>query len=131
MKTILSMGIIFLMLLAPVWPFCQRGLAGTTEQIKEESKTVVQEIKEGAVQTGKKAVQIGKEVKADSQKTWSEVHEKAVETGGAIKEGVKEVGKEVKKAIHETKQAIQKEISSDHSTSKSEDNSASKSETEK
>jgi hypothetical protein len=119
MRFIVSIGIVFLMLLTPVWPFSRPGLAGTTEQVKEESKTVVQEIKEGAVQTGKKAVQIGKEVKADSQKTWSQVHEKAVETGGAIKEGVKEVGKEIKKAIQETKQAIQKEVSSDGSTSKS------------
>lgn len=119
MKFILFIGTIFLLVLAPVWPFTQHGLAGTTEQVKEESKTVVQEIKEGAVQTGRKAVQIGKEVKADSQKTWSQVREKAVETGGAIKEGVKEVGQDVKKAIQETKQAIKKEISSDNTASKS------------
>jgi len=65
------------------------AMAGTLEEVKEGSKAAVEEVKEGAIETGKAAVEAGKEVK----------------------EGFKEVGQGIKKAYQDTKEAVKKEIS--------------------
>lgn len=74
--------------------------AGTAEDIKTGSKKAAQEIKEGAVETGKAAAETGKQIKDGSKKAWNKA-----------KEGVKEVGQDFKKAYEETRDAIRKEFS--------------------
>lgn len=76
------------------------GWAGTVQEVKEGSKAVAKEIKEGAVETGKAFTNVGKEVKEGSKKTWKE-----------IKKGVKETGQEFEKAYQRGKEAVKKELS--------------------
>jgi hypothetical protein len=74
--------------------------AGPVDDVKEGSKQTAREVKKGAIEAGKVAVDTGKEIKDGSQKAWKEV-----------KEGVKEVGKEFKKGYEETRDAIRQEVS--------------------
>ncbi|MEJ2156478.1 MAG: hypothetical protein P8X96_14155 [Desulfobacteraceae bacterium] len=74
--------------------------AGTVEDIKEGSKQAAKEIKEGAIETGRAAADIGKDIKEGSKKAWEKT-----------KEGAKEVGKDFKKAYKETRDAVRKEFS--------------------
>jgi hypothetical protein len=91
--TALFFGILVGVMVDPGW-------AGTVQEVKEGSKAVAKEIKEGAVETGKAFTNAGKEVKEGSKKTWKE-----------IKKGAKETGKEFKKAYQKGKEAVKKELS--------------------
>ncbi len=78
--------------------------AGTVENIKAESKKAARKIKEGAVETGKSAVETGKEIKEGSKKAWKDA-----------KEGAKEVGRDFKKAYEKTRDAVRKKLSENDS----------------
>ncbi len=103
MRRYILLGVTFLVMMAPAGPL-NRAIAADSGEVKEGSKGVVSQIKEGAVETGK-------EIKEGSQKGWSEFKKDAVKTGVAVKEGAMEVGKEFKKAFQKTKAAVAKEFS--------------------
>jgi len=67
---------------------------------------LVEGVKEGAVEVGKEAKEMGKEIGAAAKKTGIAVGEKAKEAGIAVGEAAKETGREAGKAFKETGKAI-------------------------
>lgn len=94
--------------------FCASAVplhAGTVEDIKAGSRKAAREIKEGAIETGKAAADVGKQIKKGSKKAWKKV-----------KKGAKNAGKDFKKAIQETRDAIHKKSAGEeHKTRKDTD----------